>query len=213
MRLCRWNAGDAEDRGEDDRLAAERDQAPRHERQAVDCVADPDEPLEEVVGVTREAPEAGVADLATARGVALPARELGADVVINALEVDAVEEIGAACGGGVDYTLETTGNLIVIRQAIDVLAARGTCGIVGATALGAEVPFDVANLMILGKTIRGIVEGDSVPTEFIPKLIDLYMDGKFPIDRLVRTYPLASIADAVADGESGAVIKPIVLMP
>ena len=140
------------------------------------------------------------------------ARDLGADATIDAREGDVVARIHAASGGGVAFALEATGIVAVLRQAIDALGQQGVCGIVGATPPGAEVSFDVGDLMIRGKTIRGIVEGDSEPHEFIPRLVDLYMSGEFPIERLVRTYPFDAIGQAVADAERGAVIKPILLM-
>jgi aryl-alcohol dehydrogenase len=63
-----------------------------------------------------------------------------------------------------------------------------------------------------GKVVRGVVEGDADPDVFIPELIALYQAGLFPFDRLIRFYPLAEINQAVADGEAGRVIKPIVRM-
>lgn len=140
------------------------------------------------------------------------ARDLGADLTIDAREGNVVEQIQAASGGGVHFTLEATGIAAVLRQAIDALGSQGMCGIVGATAPGEEAKFDIADLMVRGKTIRGIVEGDSVPETFIPQLVDLYLSGEFPIDRLIRTYPFDAIAQAVADAESGAAIKPVLLM-
>jgi aryl-alcohol dehydrogenase len=140
------------------------------------------------------------------------ARDLGADLAIDAREGSVVEQIQAASGGGVNFALEATGIVAVVRQAIDALGPRGVCGIVGATAPGEEAKVDIADLMVRGKTIRGIVEGDSVPETLIPQLVDLYLSGDFPIDRLVRTYPFDAIAQAVADAESGAVIKPVLLM-
>lgn len=140
------------------------------------------------------------------------ASALGADLAIDAREGNVVEQIRAASGGGVDFSLEATGIAAVLRQAIDALGQRGVCGIVGATAPAEEASFNIADLMIGGKTIRGIVEGDSVPDQLIPRLVDLYLAGEFPIDRLVRTYSFDAIDQAVADAESGAVIKPILLM-
>jgi len=64
------------------------------------------------------------------------------------------------------------------------------------------VSFNIADLMIGGKTIRGIVESDSVPDELIPRLADLHLEGEFSIDRLVRTYSFDAIDQAVADGVS-----------
>ena len=55
-------------------------------------------------------------------------------------------------------------------------------------------------------------EGDAVPALFIPLLIQLYKQGKFPIDKLIARYPLADINQAFADSASGKVIKPVVVM-
>jgi len=57
-----------------------------------------------------------------------------------------------------------------------------------------------------------VVEGDAVPHLFIPKLITLWRQGKFPFEKLVRYYPLADINRAVADSESGATLKPILVI-
>ncbi len=140
------------------------------------------------------------------------AHELGADLAIDARQGSVVEQIQAASGGGVDFSLEATGVAAVLRQAIDALGQQGVCGIVGATAPADELSFNIADVMIRGKTIRGIVEGDSVPEELIPRLVDLYLAGEFPIDRLVTTYAFHAIDQAVVDAETGAVIKPVLLM-
>ena len=137
------------------------------------------------------------------------AMELGATYVIDPAAVDAVTAIHEITGRGVDYSLETSGRPAVLRQAIDALAIRGTCGIVGAPPLGTEASFDVNTLMIPGRSIRGICEGDSIPGTFIPQLIDLYRQGRFPFDKLVRFYPFDQINEAIDDALSGRTIKPI----
>ena len=55
----------------------------------------------------------------------------------------------------------------------------------------------------------GVIEGDSIPDQFIPKLVDLFQQGRFPIDQLITFYPLADIQSAVTDMENGKVIKPV----
>ncbi len=55
----------------------------------------------------------------------------------------------------------------------------------------------------------GVVEGNSVPDVVVPQLIDLYMQGRFPFDRLVRFYDFDQINQAAADTESGTTVKPI----
>ena len=63
------------------------------------------------------------------------------------------------------------------------------------------------------RTVRGVVQGDSRPREFIPRLVDLFMKGRFPLDRLVTRYDFADINQAAADATSGATIKPILKLP
>ncbi|MBN9460073.1 MAG: NAD(P)-dependent alcohol dehydrogenase [Burkholderiales bacterium] len=142
------------------------------------------------------------------------ARELGATHVIDAGSgVDIVAEIRRITGAGVNFGFETTGIMKVLRQALESLAPRGTCGFVGASAVGTELSLDVIDMMTQGKRLRGIVEGDSIPELFIPAMIDLHAQGRFPFDKLVTFYPFERINDAVDDSEAGRVVKPVVRMP
>jgi aryl-alcohol dehydrogenase len=138
------------------------------------------------------------------------ARRLGATHTVNSREVDPVEAVRDVTGGGADFTLESSGRPEVLRQAIDALAIRGSCGLVGAPALGTEARFDVNGVMTAGKRIVGIIEGDSVPDLFIPLLVELHAQGRFPFDELVKFYPFEQIDDAARDSEKGVTIKPIV---
>jgi aryl-alcohol dehydrogenase len=88
----------------------------------------------------------------------------------------------------------------------------GVCGIVGATKEGTEVAFNVNDVMLPGRRIVGIVQGDVVAQIFIPTLIELYRQGRFPFDRLVRFYRFDEINQAMADSESGVTIRPILKM-
>jgi aryl-alcohol dehydrogenase len=135
---------------------------------------------------------------------------IGATHIVNSRETDPVEAVRKITGGGADFTLESSGRPAVLRQAIDSLTSRGVCGIVGAPALGTEASFDVNGVLFAGKTIRGIVEGDSIPDLLIPTLVELYVRGRFPFDRLVKFYRLDQINQAAEDNEKGVTIKPIV---
>ena len=140
------------------------------------------------------------------------AKELGATHTINASETNPVEAIHEITGNGVDYSLENTALPQVFRQAVDSLTMLGVCGLIGAPPLGTEVTFDMNNILF-GRTIRGILEGDSIPDIFIPQLIDLYLQGRFPFDRLITFYHLDQINQAAEDSEQGRVIKPVLRMP
>jgi aryl-alcohol dehydrogenase len=138
------------------------------------------------------------------------ARELGATHTIQADELDPVAAIIDLTGDGVQYSLECTGLPTVVRQAVDCLRLTGVCGVIGVAPLGTEVSLDM-NGILFGRTVRGIIEGDSVPQNFIPQLVDLYAEGRFPFDQLIRTYPLERIEDAVRASESGEVLKAVLL--
>lgn len=141
------------------------------------------------------------------------ALELGATHVINSRETDPVAKVREITGGGADYTLECSGRAEVLRQAIDALGTLGACGIVGATREGTEASFNVNDVMIPGRRIIGIVQGDVISKIFIPRLVELHKQGRFPFDRLVRFYAFDQINAAIADSESGVTIKPILRMP
>lgn len=139
------------------------------------------------------------------------AKELGATHIIDAREPDLLPALQQISGGSLDYTLETTAQPRVFRQAVEALRPLGVCGLIGAAPFGTEATFDMTSLL-MGRAIRGILEGDSVPDLFIPRLIDLYMQGRFPFDRLLSYYDLAQINTAAADAEQGRVIKPVLRM-
>ncbi len=135
------------------------------------------------------------------------AKELGATHSLNGKHVDVVKEIKAAANGGTHYAVESTGVPPVVRQCLNALRPLGTAAIVGVTP---EMKIDVHNdLMAEGKSMIGVIEGDSVPRVFIPKLIEYYKAGKFPFDKLVKFYPFDQIDQAFEDSASGTTIKPV----
>jgi aryl-alcohol dehydrogenase len=137
------------------------------------------------------------------------ATELGATHTVNAKDGDPVAKIQEITGKGADFSLEASGHPAVLRQAVDCLGFFGTCGIVGATPLGSEVSLDINGIMIPAKKVMGIVQGDVIPSTFIPMLIEFYRQGRFPFDRLIKHYDFADINEAIADSESGKTIKPV----
>lgn len=138
------------------------------------------------------------------------ARELGATHVIDASAADVMQELADLVPGGLMYTLETTGRPDVLVQAVDSLMVTGVCGTIGASPMGTTAQINMNNL-IFGRTIRGICEGDSVPEIFIPQLIELYKQGRFPFDKMISSYPFADINRACADASALKTIKPVLV--
>ena len=147
----------------------------------------------------------------------LPARlalatELGATHALESRGADTLAEIRKITGGGVHFSLETSAVPAVFRLAADSLRGMGTCVLVGSARAGTEASFEMPVLQG-GRTIKGVIQGDSKPREFIPRLVELFMDGRFPLDRLVTRYEFADINRAAAEATSGAAIKPILSWP
>lgn len=136
------------------------------------------------------------------------ASSFGATHTIDAGACDPAVEIQAITRGGADFALESAGSPTVAAQAVSAIHRRGQCGIMGATPLGTGMTLDM-NSILFGRSVFGIIEGDSIPDIFIPKLVDLFLDGRFPIDQLVSFYPLNEINTAVKDILAGKSIKPI----
>jgi aryl-alcohol dehydrogenase len=139
------------------------------------------------------------------------ARELGATHVINASKVDPLEEIKKILPNGSPYVLETSGVAAVLQQAIMCAGVGGEIGIVGAPPMGTAISLDV-NHMLFNRRLRGIIEGQSVSDIFIPRLIALYKQGRFPFDKLIKFYNFEDINQAAHDSEGGATLKPVLRM-
>jgi aryl-alcohol dehydrogenase len=83
---------------------------------------------------------------------------------------------------------------------------------VTAPRFGEKYPFSPSDVMIKAASLRGIIQGSSVPGAFLPRLIELQQQGQFPVERLVRTYDFADINQAFADSHDGTAVKPVLKM-
>jgi aryl-alcohol dehydrogenase len=138
--------------------------------------------------------------------------ELGATHAIDPAAGDVIQQVRAIVPRGVDYALDTSGIVPAIEAAIGCLGSRGVLGLVGSPpSLDAAVPLPLVPAITFGFTVKGIIEGDSEPDHFIPELIDLHRQGRFPFDRLIRTYRLDDINQAVRDQHEGRCVKAVLL--
>lgn len=132
--------------------------------------------------------------------------------IASELGATAVTDSVATLGEAFDHIIDTTGAVDLVAACIDKLAIRGTLALVGAYPGDPRLPLDLSAIMSMGRRIIGVVEGGIDPQRFIPRLIAHYREGRLPLEKLIRTYPFAAIAEAVAASESGAVIKPVLIM-
>ncbi|MBN2060799.1 MAG: NAD(P)-dependent alcohol dehydrogenase [Deltaproteobacteria bacterium] len=140
------------------------------------------------------------------------ALELGATHTIDASKGEITKRILEIAPRGISFSLETSGNEQAFKSAVDCLAMGGTCGIVTAPHNGEPFPFSPLNLLDRASSIRGILLGASVPRVFLPYLIELNRQGRFPYERLITTYSFMEINQAFEDSKAGVAIKPVLIM-
>ena len=141
------------------------------------------------------------------------AQELGATHVLNPSAGGRLSDlVKGIAPGGVQFSLDTTARPSVIDEAVTSLCAHGVCGLLGAPKADDRLSISALDLLTMGKRIQGIVEGEAEPSVFIPQLIELQRQGRFPFEKLIKLYPFAEINQAIHDSETGKTIKAVVIM-
>ena len=117
----------------------------------------------------------------------------------------------ALTGGGADYTFDATGNVDVMRTALEAAhKGWGESVIIGVAPAGAEIstrPFQ----LVTGRVWRGTAFGGARGRTDVPKIVDWYMDGKINIDDLItHTLPLDRINEGFDLMHEGKSIRSVV---
>jgi aryl-alcohol dehydrogenase len=141
------------------------------------------------------------------------ALSVGATHAIDGSREDAGQRIRELTGGlGVHCSLDTTGVPVVAAQAFGSLKKRGRAAFIAAPPAGTVYGIDAYALLNSGASVRGVIEGDAVPADFIPAMIAHYRSGRLPLEKLVSLYGFGEINEAVADVESGKAVKAVLVM-
>ena len=141
------------------------------------------------------------------------ARKFGMTDFINPKAVDSVvETIIALTDGGSDYSFECIGNTTTMRQSLESShKGWGQSIIIGVAAAGEEIstrPFQ----LVTGRVWRGSAFGGARGRTDVPKIVDMYMEGKLNIDDLItHRLPLERINEGFDLMKSGESIRSVVL--
>ncbi|ROL70233.1 NAD(P)-dependent alcohol dehydrogenase [Pseudomonas chlororaphis] len=137
---------------------------------------------------------------------------LGAHHVIDPTACDVAARIREILPLGVDFAFESSGRESAVEAALAALASHGLLGLAGVPPTPqSAVSINLASLITFGHRLQGIIEGDSDLHGFIPELLTHYKAGRFPFDKLIKTYRLEQINQAIADQASGECIKAVLL--
>jgi S-(hydroxymethyl)glutathione dehydrogenase / alcohol dehydrogenase len=119
---------------------------------------------------------------------------------------------GADQIGGADYTFDCTGNVTVMRQALEAChRGWGQSIIIGVAPAGAEIatrPFQ----LVTGRVWKGTAFGGARGRSDVPKIVDWYMDKKIEIDPMItHTMPLSDINKGFDLMHAGKSIRSVVI--
>ncbi|NYH11872.1 MULTISPECIES: zinc-dependent alcohol dehydrogenase family protein [Pseudomonas] len=113
------------------------------------------------------------------------AKDVGATSVVNGGDPDAVEQVLALTGGGADYVFEMAGSIRALENAMKMTRRGGMTVTAGLPPPGSSLPVNVVQLVGEERTLKGSYIGTCVPLRDIPRFIELYRDGRLPVDRLL----------------------------
>ena len=141
------------------------------------------------------------------------AKDFGATDLVNASEVNPVDQIqDLTSGKGVDYAFEVVGNPNTIEQAYNMIRPAGTVVVVGISHHEATINIDAQQLVRQEKRIIGSFYGSSGPRIDMPKILELYNQGKIKLDELItKNYRLNQVNQAFEDMEAGENARGVIL--
>jgi len=141
-------------------------------------------------------------------------RKFGMTDFVNAADFgdNLVDHLVELTGGGADYSFECIGNVDVMRAALECChKGWGESVIIGVAGAGKEIstrPFQ----LVTGRVWRGSAFGGARGRTDVPRIVDMYMEGRIDIDNLItHTMPLEDINKAFDLMHSGESIRSVVL--
>jgi S-(hydroxymethyl)mycothiol dehydrogenase len=142
------------------------------------------------------------------------ARQFGATHVINSRETDPVEGIRALTGGnGADVVIEAIGRPETYQQAFYARDLAGTAVLVGVPTPDMRIELPLLDIFGRGGALKSSWYGDCLPERDFPVLIDLYLQGRLPLDKFVsEIIALDAVEEAFAKMERGEVLRSVVTL-
>jgi S-(hydroxymethyl)mycothiol dehydrogenase len=143
------------------------------------------------------------------------AKEFGATHTVNSAQTDPVEAIRELTDGfGADVVIEAVGRPETYEQAFYARDLAGTVVQVGVPTPDMALP-DIPMIDFFGRggALKPSWYGDCLPTRDFPTLIDLHLQGRFPLERFVsETIALDEVEDAFHKMERGEVLRSVVVL-
>ncbi|MBK5287398.1 MAG: S-(hydroxymethyl)mycothiol dehydrogenase [Acidimicrobiia bacterium] len=142
------------------------------------------------------------------------ARRFGATHTVDASAGDVVEAVRALTdGNGADVCIEAVGRPEVMQQAFFARDLAGTLVQVGVPDPSMIIELPMIEFFGRGGALKPSWYGDCLPSRDFPMLIDLYLQGRLPLDDFVtETIALDAVEDAFHKMERGEVLRSVVVL-
>ncbi|MQA01625.1 MAG: S-(hydroxymethyl)mycothiol dehydrogenase [Streptosporangiales bacterium] len=140
------------------------------------------------------------------------AKQFGATHTVNSKAADPVEEIRGLTGGnGADVVIEAVGRPETFTQAFYARDLAGVVVLVGVPDPKMTIELSMIDVFGRGGAVKSSWYGDCLPSRDFPMLIDLFQQGRLPLqDFVTETIPLDGVEDAFARMEHGNVLRSVV---
>jgi len=142
------------------------------------------------------------------------ARELGATHTVNAAELDTVAAVQELTGGfGADVVIDAVGRPETWRQAFYARDLAGTVVLVGVPTPDLRLEMPLIDFFSRGGSLKSSWYGDCLPERDFPTLVDLYQQGRLPLERFVsERIKLDEVEDALHTMHKGEVLRSVVVL-
>ncbi|MEE6166756.1 MULTISPECIES: S-(hydroxymethyl)mycothiol dehydrogenase [unclassified Mycolicibacterium] len=142
------------------------------------------------------------------------ARDIGATHVVNAAEEDCVEAVQAITGGfGADVVIDAVGRPETWQQAFYARDLAGTVVLVGVPTPDMILQMPLIDFFSRGGALKSSWYGDCLPERDFPALVDLYQQGRLPLERFVsERIELDDVEDAFHTMHEGNVLRSVVVL-
>ncbi|WP_088315253.1 S-(hydroxymethyl)mycothiol dehydrogenase [Kineosporia sp. R_H_3] len=142
------------------------------------------------------------------------AKDFGATHTVNSSTQDAVEAIQAATDGfGADVVIDAVGRPETWKQAFYGRDLAGTVVLVGVPNPTMTLELPLIDVFGRGGSLKSSWYGDCLPSRDFPTLIELYLQGRLPLDKFVsETVGLGDVEAAFAKMHHGEVLRSVVVL-
>jgi S-(hydroxymethyl)mycothiol dehydrogenase len=142
------------------------------------------------------------------------AKQFGATHTVNSKQTDAVEAVKAATNGfGADVTIDAVGHPAVFEQAFYARDLAGRVVLVGVPAPDMTITLPLIEVFGRGGAIKSSWYGDCLPSRDFPMLVDLYRQGRFPLEDFVtEAIGLDDVEEAFDNLRRGEVLRSVVVL-